>query len=299
MPEKSNNILFKIIKFLYENFIIILPVLVGINLLLQGLNSNDLTIYLYENESVGVNYQSKFEVYNEGTPISKHELIQPLVINLEKENAIIDFDLIEKNPEAIKVWFSKLKKNKLKVDFDLLNESENIKFSIKSIKPIEAFTVSSRIKNIEEVVTYHYQIKPKFYDRIGKFWMFLLLFSILTFVDASLLVSKNKQLKKVLNVIDNLNDTVEKQQFLTAYKAAYSEYKVRFKRNKDTITADIGQLFDSITTGNLNDVKLKMDAATKRAVLYKLRKPYLLISPLLFIISLLAIIGSIVYYVTF
>lgn len=299
MPEKPNNLLFKIIKFLYENFIIILPILVGVNLLLQGLSSNDLTIYLYENEPVGANYQSKFEIYNEGTPISKHELIQPLIINLEKENAIIDFDLIEKNPEAIKVWFSKLTKNKLKVDFDLLNESENIKFSVKSTKPIETFTVSSRIKNIEEVVTYHYQIKPKFYDRIGKFWIFLLAFSILTFVDASLLVSKNKQLKRLLEIIDNLTVDIEKREFLTAYKKAYTAYKVRFKRNKETITTDISVLFDGITTDNLNDVKLKMNAATKRAVLYKLRKPYLIISPLLFIISLLAIIGSIIFYATF
>ena len=49
-------------------------------------------------------------MYNEGDSISKYELIQPLIINLEKDNAIVNFDLIEKNPQAIKVWFSKLKK---------------------------------------------------------------------------------------------------------------------------------------------------------------------------------------------
>lgn len=287
------------IKFLYENFIIILPLLVGANLLIQSLSSNDLTIYLYDNEHIEDYYQSNFEVYNEGVAISKHELIQPLIINLEKDNAIVDFDLIDKEPDAIKVWFSKLTKTKLKVDFDLLNESENIKFSIRTTKPIEKFTVSSRIKNIEEVVTYHYQIKPKFYDRIGKFWVFLLLFSIITFTDAALLVSKNKQLKSLLDHIDVLSETTQKEVFLNKYKGLYSAYKIRFKRNKETMTSDISDLFDNMTANNINLIKSKMSAATKRAVLYKLRKPYLLVSPILFLISLIAIIGSIVFYATF
>ena len=299
MSTKSNNILFKMIKFLYENFIIILPVIVGANLLIQSLNSNDLTIYLYDNEQVNTYYESKFEVYNEGEAISKHELIQPLTINLNKDNAIIDFDLVEKNPETIKVWFSKLTKTKLKVDFDLLNESESVKFSVLTQKPIEKFTVSSRIKNIEEVVTYHYQIKPKFYDRIGKFWLFLLLFSIITFIDAALLVARNNQLKNILSVINSISENTEKLHFLRDFNAAYNSYKIRFKRNKDVVILDISDLFDSITSDNINDVKLKMNAATKRAVLYKLRKPYLLISPVLFLISLIAIIGSIIFYATF
>ena len=161
---------------------------------------------------------------------------------------------------------------------------ENMKFSVLTQKPIEKFTVSSRIKNIEEVVTYHYQVKPKFYDRIGKFWIFLLLFSIITFIDAALLVARNNQLKIILSVIDGLSVNADKQQFLKHYKEAYSSYKVRFKRNKDIILSDISELFDHISSDNLNDVKLKMNAATKRAVLYKLRKPYLLISPVLFVI---------------
>jgi len=263
------------------------------------MSSNDLTIYLYDIEEKEKLYESKFEVYNEGDPISKYELIQPLIINLQKENAIVDFDLIAKNPQAIKVWFSKLKKNKLKVDFDLLNESENITFSILTSKPIENFTVSSRIKNIEEVVTYHYQIKPKYYDRIGKFWIFLLVFSILTFIDASMLVSKNKQLKKLLELIDDLTETSDKESFLEEYRVEYAAYKIRFKRNKETILTDISLLFDAIATNNLNEVKLKMNTATKRSVLYTLRKPYLLISPVLFLISLLVIIGSIIFYSTF
>jgi len=297
--SKSNNIVYKIIRFLYENFIVILPVLVGLNLLFQNIGSNDLTIYLYDVAEKGKLYESKFEVYNEGNPISKHELIQPLIINLQKDNAIVDFDLIAKNPQAIKIWFSKLTKNKLKVDFDLLNESENITFSMLTSKRIENFTVSSRIKGVEEVVTYHYQIKPKYYDRIGKFWIFLLLFSIVTFIDASVVVSKNKQLKRILNLIDDLSETSDKELFLEVYRVEYSAYKIRFKRNKETIIADISLLFDMIATNNLKEVKLKMNAATKRSVLYTLRKPYLLISPVLFLISLLVIIGSIIFYSTF
>lgn len=299
MSVKSNNIIFKMIKFLYENFIIILPILVGVNLLLQSLSSNDLTIYLYDTDQIEGKYVSNFEIYNEGEAISKHELIQPLIINLEKDNAIIDFDLIEKEPQAIKVWFSKLTSTKLKVDFDLLNESEHIKLSILTTQPIEKFTVSSRIKNIEEVVTYHYQIKPKFYDRIGKFWIFLMVFSIITFIDATLLVNKNKQLKQLLTLIDTVSAMTDKDKFIEAYIKAYDAYKVRFKRSKATISTDISIALDELTLVNINDVKYKMSTLTKRAVLYKLRKPYLLISPILFLISLIAIIGSIIFYATF
>lgn len=299
MASKSNNIIYKILKFLYENFIVILPILVGLNLLVQHLGSNDLTIYLYDSEEVSGNYQSKFEVYNEGNPISKYELIQPLIINIEKENAIVDFDLIEKEPLAIKVWFSKLTKSKLKVDFDLLNESENIKFSVITKKPIENFTVSSRIKNIEEVVTYHYQIKPKFYDRIGKFWIFLLLFSVITFIDALFLISKDKQLNAIISLINSLEVVSSKKEFLNNYKIAYNNYNIRFKRNKEAITSDVGVLLSTLNAENLNEVKQKMIQITKRSVLYTLRKPYILISPILFLISLLAILGSILYYVTF
>lgn len=294
--KKSNNIVFKIIRFLYENFIIILPVLVGLNLFLTNIDSNELTIYLYDTVKVNNSYESKFEIYNEGNPISKYELIQPLIVNIETENSIKDFDLISKNPDVIKVWFSKLTANKLKVDFDLLNESENITFSILSKNPIKEFTVSSRIKNIDEVVTYHFQVKPKFYDRISKFWIFLFCFSILTFIDAFLLVSKNKQLNSILTLIDNLDTNTNKKIFEDAYKLKYSEFKVRFKRNKESLVDDICFLFDSITETNLNEVKLKMKTITKRSVLYTLRKPYLLISPILFLISLLVILGSILFY---
>jgi len=299
IKSKPNHIIFKILKFLYENFIVILPVLVGLNLLFQNFSTNDLTIYLYEMQEKGAYYESKFEVYNEGNPISKYELIQPLIINLEEDNAIIDFDLIQKKPEAIKVWFSKLKKSKLKVDFDLLNESENITFSVLTRNPINKFTVSSRIKNIGEVVTYHYQIKPKFYDRIGKFWIFLLFFSIITFFDAFMLTSKNKKLKEVLVVINSLWVGCDKTIFLKEYKTAFLAYNVRFKRSAEAIVPDISELFDAITVDTINEVKLKMTVVTKRSVLYKLRKPYLLISPVLFIISLLVIIGSVMYYSTF
>jgi len=297
--SKPNHIIFKILKFLYENFIVILPVLVGLNLLFQNFSTNDLTIYLFDMQEKGTYYESKFEVYNEGSPISKYELIQPLIINLEEDNAIVDFDLIQKKPEAIKVWLSKLKKNKLKVDFDLLNESENITFSVLTRNPINKFTVSSRIKNIDEVVTYHYKIKPKFYDRIGKFWIFLLFFSIITFLDAFILTSKNKKLKDVLTVINSLTVGDDKVTFLKEYKNAFSAYNVRFKRSAEAIIPDISQLFDTITVDTVSEVKLKMNVITKRSVLYKLRKPYLLISPVLFIISLLVIIGSIMYYSTF
>ena len=74
------------------------------------MSSNDLTIYLYDIEYKGKLYESKFEVYNEGNPISKYELIQPLIINLEKDNAISRFRFNRENPQAIKVWFNKLKK---------------------------------------------------------------------------------------------------------------------------------------------------------------------------------------------
>jgi len=299
IKSKPNHIIFKILRFLYENFIVILPVLVGLNLLFQNFSTNDLTIYLFEMQEKGGYYESKFEVYNEGNPISKCELIQPLIINLEEDNAIVDFDLVKKKPEAIKVWFSKLKKSKLKVDFDLLNESENITFSVITRNPINKFTVSSRIKNIDEVVTYHYKIKPKFYDRIGKFWIFLLFFSIITFLDAFILTSKNKKLKEVLVVINSLREGCDKTIFLEEYKIAFLAYNVRFKRSIEAIAPDIGQLFDTITADTISEVKLKMIVVTKRSVLYKLRKPYLLISPVLFIISLLVIIGSVMYYSTF
>lgn len=293
---KSNNIVFRIIKFLYENFIVILPLLVGLNLLIQYLNTNELTVYLYESEEKGANYISNFEIYNEGSPISKYELIQPLTINLGEDNAIIDFDLILKEPEAIKVWFSKLRQNKLKVDFDLLNESENIRFSILTKKPIQNFTVSSRIKNIENVVTYHHKKKPKVYDRIGKFWIFLLFFSIVTFIDAMLLVGKDKQLKVLLASINELTVTSDKEHFLRKYEALFEAYHVRFKRNKETIVVEIAQLFDTLQEDNLTNVQLKMKSVTKKSVLYNLRKPYLLISPVLFLISLIAIIASIIFY---
>ena len=299
VSTKPNHIIFKALKFLYENFIVILPVLVGLNLLFQNFSTNDITIYLYEMQEKDGYYESKFEVYNEGNPISKHELIQPLIINLEEGNAIVDFDLIQKTPEVIKVWFSKLKKSKLKVDFDLLNESESITFSVLTRNEINKFTVSSRIKNIDEVVTYHYQIKPKFYDRIGKFWIFLLFFSVITFLDAFILTSKNKKLKEVLAVINSITVACDKTIFLKKYKIAFLGYNVRFKRNVETIIPDISQVFDTITADTINEAKHKMNVITKRSVLYTLRKPYLLVSPILFIISLLVIIGSVIYYSTF
>ena len=278
---------------------VILPILVGVNLFIEYATTNELTIYLFSAKEEQGKHISTFELYNEGDPISKYELIQPLVVNVGDENAIIDFDLISKEPTAIKVWFNKLTKNKLKIDFDLLNESENITFQIETRKPIDEFTVSSRIKNLEDVVTYHYKVKPKFYDRISAVWLLLMVFSIISFLDAMLLIGKDKELAKIKQLINSFSLDSNKSEFLQYYKVLYANYNVRFKRNKLGVVNEIELILNQTGTESVQVIKEKLLTTTKKAVLYNLRKPYLLISPVIFVICIIAIVVSIVYYATF
>ena len=278
---------------------VILPILVGVNLFIEYATTNELTIYLFSAKEEQGKHISKFELYNEGNPISKYELIQPLVVNVGDENAIIDFDLISKEPTAIKVWFNKLTKNKLKIDFDLLNESENITFQIETRKPIDEFTVSSRIKNIEDIVTYHYKVKPKFYDRISVIWLLLMVFSIISFLDAMLLIGKDKELTKIKQLINSFSVDTNQTDFLEHYKMLYSNYNVRFKRNKSGVVNEVEAILNQSGEESLSVIKEKLLTTTKKAVLYNLRKPYLLISPVIFVICIIAIVVSIVYYATF
>ena len=278
---------------------VILPILVGVNLFIEYATTNELTIYLFSAKEEQGKHISKFELYNEGSPISKYELIQPLVVNVGDENAIIDFDLISKEPTAIKVWFNKLTKNKLKIDFDLLNESENITFQIETRKPVDEFTVSSRIKNIEDIVTYHYKVKPKFYDRISVIWLLLMVFSIISFLDAMLLIGKDKELAKIKQLINSFSVDTNQTDFLEHYKMLYSNYNVRFKRNKSGVVNEVEAILNQSGEESLSVIKEKLLTTTKKAVLYNLRKPYLLISPVIFVICIIAIVVSIVYYATF
>ena len=296
MSKTTTNLILKILKFLYQNFIIILPLFVGVNLLFQSLNSNDLTVYLYDSQKEEAAFVSKFEIYNEGSAVSKNELIQPLIINLAADNTILSFDLIQKNPSAIKVWFSKRNTNKLSVDFNLLNNAESITFLIVSKRPIHEFTVSSRIKNVKEVITYHYKEKPKIYDRINTFWIFLCFFSIISFIDAYKLRVKNKQLKALFLLIESLTIDTDEKRFLETYKEAYTRYNIRFKKNVITVTAEMSVLFSKIDFYHIEQIQQEMKHKTKWAVFYTLRKPYLILSPILFLISIIAIIISVMYY---
>ena len=254
----------------------------------------NLNVYLENSYPINKKFVTKVTIINGSQSISKTDIIKPITINLSEE--IIKVQSSEKFVNSKFHTF----KNSLSVTFDLLNKDELFSFLIVTNKRPKIKNIEGRIKSIEEIFLNDYELKPKPLNRFLNVWVILVLSSIILFIDALLVIGKDIELQKLLSFTKyyNLNKS-NIEEYIEKYGEYYSEWKVNIKPDKEFMQDIIRNLFISFPHKTKNEFEFIKDMACFKTNLYsfyRVRTVFIVVGPILFCISLCAIILNYFYF---
>lgn len=253
-----------------------------------------LTICIENSQKDVRTYKTLVSLKNGSEAISSDDVIRPLKINFSE---IIDS--VETIKSEIEVSYQNTAKS-ITLGFDLINKNEQLKFYVYTGSRPEIGEVDYRIKNIQKVQFYDYEKRPTPISRIFKIWTLLIILSILLFVDSLLVISKDKELGDIKSFIFNfpLNDK-NQEEFIEGYENVYKTYRLKIKPNSKFMREIIRNLFKSfplVTESEINFIKNMANLKTQLYTSYRTRTAFIIISPLVIIISAIAICLNYFYY---
>lgn len=256
--------------------------------------TSDLTIYLEESNKIYNKYESMISIKNGSESIIEGDIVEPLTINLN-----IHIDSLTTSNNSTKLLFE-IQDKTITISFDLLNQNEKIDFRIYSKKRPKINSINFRIKNITSTDFYDYEIKKSPFNRIFNFWLIISIVSIILFIDALLVVAKDKELQDIKNFVNNFPLTSSnRKKFTKGYKKVYKSYKVRIKPSHKFMTQIIKNLFRSFPIHTDTDklfIKSMANFKTEFYIFYRFRTAFLIISPIALLASILALTFNYFYY---
>lgn len=253
--------------------------------------SPEITVVIEKTVPSGKNFKTLISIENGSESVSMDDIVLPIKL-------MFNDTILELFPEKseIKTEYKCLNKDIL-IEFDLLNKNEKFQFQILTSKRTQFVSTHCRIKNIKRIKYYDIENKPRPFSRILNIWLVLLFLSIAFFVDAILIIVKDIELGDIKLFIKNFPlrpDNIE--EFLDGYKAVYKAYRVRIKPDAEFMQQIIANLFISFLYQSKDEIafiKQMVNLKTELYVLYRTRTAFVIISPIIFVVSL---IGSIVNY---
>jgi hypothetical protein len=275
-------------------FLVLVALVTNWQLYKYVIESPTLTIYLEDSKIESGTHKSLVSLKNGSEAVSSDDVIRPLKINF---NEMIDS--VESITSEIKVSYL-ISDKSISIGFDLINKNEEFKFYVYSNSRPEIKAVDCRIKNIQKLQFYDYEKRPSPISRIFKVWLLLIILSLLLFVDSLLVVSKDKELGDIKAFIFTfpLNDK-NQEEFINGYENIYKTYRLRVKPNSKFMKEIIRNLFRSFphtTNKEIDFIKNMANFKTELYTHYRTRTAFVIISPLVIIISTVAIFLNYFYY---
>jgi hypothetical protein len=253
--------------------------------------SPEITVVIEKTEKAAKNYKTLISIENGSESVSADDIVRP--IKLTFTDSILAINPL--NTE-VKTEYKLLNKDII-IHFDLINKNEKFQFNILTSKRAQFLSTDCRIKNIKKIKYYDTENKPRPISRILNIWLVLFFLSIIFFVDAILVIIKDIELGDIKVFIKKFPlrpDNIEK--FLDGYEAVYKTYRVRVKPDAVFMRQIIANLFISFkheTRQELAFIKHMANLKTEHYILYRTRTAFIMISPIVFLVSL---IGSVVNY---
>jgi hypothetical protein len=292
-PEKRiQYLLWKGFKSL---FLMIMAIIAYIQLYEYVSEKPEINISLNESIKNGNEYKTLISIENGSQSISFADIVRP--INLDFNDTIKKITHLK---SKIKPVYEIQNQLSLSINFDLINKNEKFNFIVYSKGRLEINGVDFRIKNIDNIQIYDFEKKPKPIYRILNIWVILFLVSFLLFIDALLVIAKDKELESLKSFIFDfpLNDK-NKKEFIKGYENIYKKYKVRIKPSPKIMKQVIKNLFicfPLMTNEDKNFIKSMTNLKTELYTFYRARTAFLIISPITILISALAITLNYFYY---
>ena len=239
-------------------------------------------------------YTSDIEIKNGSESFSKEDVISPIEIIFTDQisNVIV--------PESTIKLKYQIKNNVLYISFDLLNKNEKYNLKIISNKRPQISNLKYRIKGIEKINFYDYENKPSPIWRNFNIWLIFLIFAIITLADSLLVILKDRGLGEIKSFVNafplNINN---RELFIETYKQLYSNYKLKLKPSADFMAFTVRNsvyMYNEYKENDVEFIKHLVNLKTELFILYRLRTVFIILSPLLFIISLSGLIFNYIYY---
>lgn len=254
----------------------------------------NIDIYLENSKIIEKQFISKISINNGSQSIISNDIIKP--INIEFSGKVLKASTIGK---TIKNQL-KINDNNLSINFDLLNKNETNNLYIITPKRPQIKSVNGRIKDIDNISYYDYEIKPKPLNRFLNIWLILVVLSIILFIDALLIIGKDNELQKLKNFTVKFPLTDKNiEEYIQKFGEHYSLWKVNLKPDTEFMQAIIRNLFISFPykTRKERDFIIAMsNIKTEIYSLYRVRTVFIVVSPILFIVSILALLSNYFYF---
>lgn len=251
-------------------------------------------IYLEDSKQINNQFISKISINNGSQSIISNDIIKP--INIEFSEKVLQTKVVGK---TIKNQLKIINHN-LSVSFDLLNKNEtNSIYVITSKRPLIK-NVNGRIKDIEDISYYDYENKPKPLNRFLNIWLILMFISVILFIDALLVIGKDHELQKLKNFTVSFPLTNKNiDEYIEKFGEHYSAWKVNLKPDTEFMQVIIRNLFISFpykTKKELDFIRAMSNIKTEIYSQYRVRTVFVAVSPILFIISTLALLSNYFYF---
>lgn len=256
--------------------------------------SPEITVVLEESARINKTHKTLLSVENGSESVSKDDIVQPIKLTFNDSILQIDPKINEINPKF------EVQNKSLNINFDLLNKNEKFQFYVTTTIRPQLVSTECRIKNIKCIKNFDSENKPKPLSRILNIWLILFVLSIVFFVDALLVIVKDKELGNIKHFVKNFplkQDNIE--EFLNGYEAVYKTYRVRIKPDPKFMRQIIANLFLSFkhqTDDEIAFIKTIAHFKTEYYVFYRIRTAFVIISPIVIIISLLGSLFNYYYY---
>lgn len=254
----------------------------------------NLNIYIENSYPINKKFVTKISIINGSQAITNDDIIKPISLNFSEEIFRVQSLKSVVNPQFLTY------RNSLNLSFDLLNKDEIFSFLIVTQKRPKIEKVEGRIKSVEEIFYSDYELKPKPLKRFLNIWIFLFFISIFLFVDALIVILKDIELQKLFSFARRYNlNRSNIDDYIENYGKYYSEWEVNIKPNAEFMKRIIRNLFLSFphnTKKELEFIKQMTCYKTSLYSFYRVRTVFVVVGPILFIISLCAVILNYFYY---
>ena len=281
-------------KNLKKIFLVIIALVTYSQLYKYVSESPEIIVFLENSKKDTSNYKTLISLKNGSESISSVDIIRPLKIDFNDT-------LIKLKSENSKIKaIYKLTGKSLSIDFDLLNRNEAFKFIIFSNRRPEINKIDYRIKNIEDIKFYDYEIKPTPASRILNIWLIFFILSILTGLDALLVVLKDEGLDRIKSFIFDFQlNTKNNEDFIIGYEKVYKTYTLRIKPSSKFMLEDIRDILKKFPQTNKREIdiiKYMVNWKIELFTLYRTRSAFLVISPIVCFISFIASLLNYFYF---
>ena len=240
-------------------------------------------------------YISTIEIKNGSESFSKEDIVSPIeIIFTDKIFKIVDSNSAITSDQQIK-------NNVTYINFDLLNKNEKYEFEIISLKRPQILDIKYRIQGIEKINFYDFETKPSPIWRVFNIWFIFLIFAIITFGDALLVILKDGGLSKLTTFVNDFPlNSKNREEFIKNYKQLYSNYKLRLKPSTkfmgDFTVRNLVYMFPEYKENDVEFVKFMINLKTELYILYRIRTVFIMVSPIIFIISLFGMAFNYLFY---